>query len=52
MKKVISVLLAFLLTGQIQLFLEGPETKELGTFGTVTIKEKMIGNMEIAISCM
>ncbi len=38
-------MLAFFLVEQVQLFLEGPETKEVGTFGTVSIKETMIGNM-------
>ncbi len=39
-------MLAFLLIEQIQLFLEGPETTEVGTFGTVNIKENMIGDMD------
>lgn len=38
-------MLAFLITEQIQLFLEGPETNEAGTFGTVNIKENMVGDM-------
>lgn len=38
-------MLAFFLIEQIQLFLEGPETNDVGTFGTVNIKENMIGDM-------
>lgn len=39
-------MLAFFLIEQIQLFLEGPETTDVGTFGTVNIKENMIGDMD------
>lgn len=42
-------MLAFFLIEQLQLFLEGPETTEVGTFGTADIKEKMIGNMDLLL---
>lgn len=38
-------MVAFFLTEQLQLFLEGPETSDVGTFGSVEIKEQMIGNV-------
>ena len=39
-------MLAFFIVEQVQLFLEGPETNDVGTFGTVNIKENMIGDMD------
>ena len=42
-------MLAFFIIEQLQLFLEGPETTEIGTFGTADIKEKMIGNMDLLL---
>ncbi len=38
-------MVAFLLIEQLQLFLEAPEDSEVGTFGSVDIKAKMIGDI-------
>jgi len=40
---------AFLVIEQMQLFLEGPEEAEAPTFGTVKIREKMVGNLNALI---
>lgn len=38
-------MIAFLLIEQIQIFLEAPENAEVGTFGSATIREKLIGDI-------
>ena len=38
-------MIAFLLIEQIQIFLEAPETSEVGTFGSANIREKRIGDI-------
>lgn len=39
-------MLAFFIVEQVQMFLEGPETSDVGTFGTVDISENMIGDID------
>lgn len=39
-------MVAFVMTEQVQLFLEGPEDKSIGSFGSSEIGEKMIGDMD------